>query len=956
MNTKTLAILTMVILALTTTLASASDWTQFHCDVEHAGYSTSRAPNTDDIAWISDDIGAHSASSVTIADGRVFVYCWDYLVCLDEYTGAVLWNVSVDKTPDVCGSWVTPAYNNGCVFLSANETCCFNATDGSLVWMFEPPTGKGAVDGGCAIAEGNVITSDWDGRHYYCLNEDGGTEIWNFTVADEYAQSTPAISGGRAVFGSWTWGDGGHIYCVNRTTGSEEWNITTPDHPCGSSAISEGVVYMTTYDFSSTRDPGELYALSITDGSVLWSQPVERTDSTPALAYGNVYVCGGCKGFSDLMTYCFNATTGDLIWNTSASDEIGNWKCSVAVADGKAFVGKPYFEDGVMDYVGTCALDADTGEIAWTYPKGGSSPAVADGMVFTVGSGRVYAFAPTFWSGDVSLGSGTFNVTADDSGKEYTINRTCALAAIVRAAEKGGFNYTISDSWYESWGSLSVTSIAGRESDPVTWDGWCYWVNYPDDPMPMVGGNKFELNDGDVVEWYYGGMGSAPNNTDMLIRIETSYDFWSGDVSLGSGTFNVTADSGAEYTINRTCALASIIGAAEKGGFNYTINDSWYESYGTIYVDAIDGVSGWMYWVNYPDDSMPMVGANAYELADGDAVAWYHADSMESTPENTDMLIRIETSYDFWSGDVALGSGTFNVTADDSGKEYTINRTCALAALIRAAEKGGFNYTISDSWYESWGSLSVTSIAGRESDPVTWDGWCYWVNYPDDPMPMVGGNKFELNDGDVVEWYYGGMGSAPNNTDMLIRIETSYDFWSGDVSLGSGTFNVTADSGVEYTINRTCALASIIGAAKVGGFDYTINDSWYESYGTIYVDAIDGVSGWMYWVNYPDDSMPMVGANAYELADGDAVAWYHADSMESTPENTDMLIRIGVSFAELGDANHDGAIDTADAVFALRMAVGAVPPNDAADVNRDGCVTSLDALMIMQAVAGAITI
>jgi len=401
LNTKTLAILTMVALALTTTLASASapDWTQFHCDVEHTGYSTSRAPDTDDIAWKSEDIGAHSASSVTIVDGRIFVYCWDYLVCLDECTGKVLWNVSVENAKtnrsQLCGSWVTPVYHDGKVFLSAARTYCFNATDGSEVWTFTAPTGLGAVDGSVAIAEGKAITSDWDGKHYYCLNESDGTETWNFTVDNNDAQSTPAISDGRVVFGSWTWGSGGHIYCVNLTTGSEEWNITTPDHPCGSAAIRGGVVYMTTYDFGTTQtDKGELYALNLTDGSEIWSQPVERTDSTPAVAYGNVYVCGGCLGFSDLMTYCFNATTGALVWNTSAPDEIGNWKCSPAVADGKVFVGKPYYDygSGVMDYVGTYALNASTGEIVWSYPEGGSSPAVADGKVFTIGSGRVYAF------------------------------------------------------------------------------------------------------------------------------------------------------------------------------------------------------------------------------------------------------------------------------------------------------------------------------------------------------------------------------------------------------------------------------------------------------------------------------------------------------------------------------------------------------------------------------------
>ncbi|MHC1630871.1 MAG: hypothetical protein ACXQT4_01025 [Methanotrichaceae archaeon] len=49
------------------------------------------------------------------------------------------------------------------------------------------------------------------------------------------------------------------------------------------------------------------------------------------------------------------------------------------------------------DYSGICALNATTGDLVWDYPGGGSSPAVADGMVFTVGGGKVYAF------GDVNV-------------------------------------------------------------------------------------------------------------------------------------------------------------------------------------------------------------------------------------------------------------------------------------------------------------------------------------------------------------------------------------------------------------------------------------------------------------------------------------------------------------------------------------------------------------------------
>ena len=51
-----------------------------------------------------------------------------------------------------------------------------------------------------------------------------------------------------------------------------------------------------------------------------------------------------------------------------------------------------------------------------------------------------------------------------------------------------------------------------------------------------------------------------------------------------------------------------------------------------------------------------------------------------------------------------------------------------------------------------------------------------------------------------------------------------------------------------------------------------------------------------------------------------------------------------------GDANHDGELTTADAVLAMRMAVGSVKTDLVADINMDGEVTPVDALMILQTV------
>jgi len=52
-----------------------------------------------------------------------------------------------------------------------------------------------------------------------------------------------------------------------------------------------------------------------------------------------------------------------------------------------------------------------------------------------------------------------------------------------------------------------------------------------------------------------------------------------------------------------------------------------------------------------------------------------------------------------------------------------------------------------------------------------------------------------------------------------------------------------------------------------------------------------------------------------------------------------------------GNPNHDGAVNVADVVTALQMAVRG-EWLEAADINRDGSVTSLDALMILQVAAG----
>ena len=123
----------------------------------------------------------------------------------------------------------------------------------------------------------------------------------------------------------------------------------------------------------------------------------------------------------------------------------------------------------------------------------------------------------------------------------------------------------------------------------------------------------------------------------------------------------------------------------------------------------------------------------------------------------------------FWEGDVTLVKNTtFEVTAYNSGKTYKLSSTTALGALDKASKKGNFDYTVNDKWYQQYDSLLVDSIAGKKNEGM--NGWQYWVNYPNESMPWTGADKYQLKDGDTVDWFYGGYGKNPDTASMLIRI------------------------------------------------------------------------------------------------------------------------------------------------------------------------------------------
>ncbi len=358
-------ITTIAILACLATIAGAqtTDWHQFHKDVEHSGLSPSDAPDTSNMLWESVDINAVTASSPVTANGILYVNGGDYVKMIDMYTGEYIGDTDVAGNNEL-DSWVSPTYYDGRIWCGH--------TDG--------------VNGGTLVVDGKYYHGNYDKGTYFCYNLSDDTELWNFTV-DGYAQGTPAYSENMVYFTSCVYDTRGNIYCVDADTGEQQWTLSFSEEASGTAMISGDTLYFTSYLWGYGAS-GHLFAIDKNNGTELWNASIERSSACPAFAYGNVYVSGGCLGVSEMKTYCFNASNGSLIWSVN---NIGDWKCAVAVADGKVFVGQA---DGFFTYQGVYALDAFDGSTVWAYGRGGSGPVVTDGIVFTVANnGKVYAYA-----------------------------------------------------------------------------------------------------------------------------------------------------------------------------------------------------------------------------------------------------------------------------------------------------------------------------------------------------------------------------------------------------------------------------------------------------------------------------------------------------------------------------------------------------------------------------------
>ncbi|HYZ57602.1 MAG TPA: PQQ-binding-like beta-propeller repeat protein [Streptosporangiaceae bacterium] len=272
---------------------------------------------------------------------------------------------------------------------------------------FAGPVSYPLIAGGKVFV--TVASNSGYGTTLYALDKATGATIWSQPISGTYFWSNAAYDSGQVFVVNYD----GLLRAFDANTGTLSWSVQLPGQYSFSSppTANRGVVYV-----GGAGSGGTLYAVSETNGTVLWTQPVQNGDhSSPALDSTSVLVSYACG-----LTYAFNRTTGQQQWFSNGPCEGGGGKTAV-------------YHGGMVytrDFTGNKILAANTGNQLGTFQAGpapafdGNVGLFLNGGVLTASSG-----GQTVWtfSGDGSLDTAPIAVgntvyVGSSSGMLYGLN------------------------------------------------------------------------------------------------------------------------------------------------------------------------------------------------------------------------------------------------------------------------------------------------------------------------------------------------------------------------------------------------------------------------------------------------------------------------------------------------------------------------------------------------------
>ncbi|RBI61135.1 hypothetical protein DMJ13_15530 [halophilic archaeon] len=334
-------------------------------------------------------------------------------------------DVGTERSMDPGGSVAEPAVADGTLYLGITTAHTPSASEG-YVAAYDPATGeerwrKGGISrpGTLTVGDGAVYvathgTEDSDGSGFFALDAGTGETRWHrpasFGLEDvvfadgrlygEAGSDACALDAGTGevrwrtagVGGGTCYADGTVYYgtgvALDAADGNSRWNVSGDVGNQWSDDVVQTVGGGTTYGTLSGQDlPTEVQARSAADGSLRWSH---SPGSGSYWRFDRLAVAGGrvvCT-FDDTV-HALDAATGETAWTYEADVQLTS---SPTMASGTVYVGGRTDPESESGDAAVVALDANSGERTWRhvfgswefedYGPAAATPVVVGGNVF----------------------------------------------------------------------------------------------------------------------------------------------------------------------------------------------------------------------------------------------------------------------------------------------------------------------------------------------------------------------------------------------------------------------------------------------------------------------------------------------------------------------------------------------------------------------------------------------
>lgn len=356
-------------------IAAGQDcWGNFRGNSALTGVAEVELPGDLRLEWTFKTGDAIKAAPV-VCDGIIVAGSLDGNLYGITREGNLKWKINTGngiESPALIDNGMVYVGNlDGSVFaieLETGKTRWTYDTEGQI--MGSPNLWKGQIEGKPGTTRVLIIGS----YDYYLHGIDAltGEGLWKYE-ADNFINGTPAIYKGYAIFG----GCDGMLHQVRVSDGKLKERRPVATYVAGSVTVVDWITYVGDYD-------GKFTALDIQHGKEQWSYKNDKAElpfiASPSVDGNRVFI-----GNRDKYVYCFNRTTGDLIWSVNTR---GRVDASPVLAGDDLLVAT--MRGDVM------VMDATSGEVKWTYEIGSpvmGNPAVTDERVIVgAGDGRIYCF------------------------------------------------------------------------------------------------------------------------------------------------------------------------------------------------------------------------------------------------------------------------------------------------------------------------------------------------------------------------------------------------------------------------------------------------------------------------------------------------------------------------------------------------------------------------------------